>query len=81
LIHVAEVNDRHQRWVGAVVMIAVILVIGLQLFGGDDASNWELGALGLALLLIFGLPMWARRSGARPLAAERKGGKSASNTP
>ena len=81
LIHVAEVNDRRQRWVGAVVMVAVILVIGLQLFGGDDASNWELGALGLALLLIFGLPMWARRSGARPLAAERKGGKSASNTP
>ena len=31
-----------------------------------------MGAVGLALLVVFGLPVWARRRGARPLAAERK---------
>jgi hypothetical protein len=81
LIHVVEVNDRRQRWVGAVVTVVVILVVGLSFFGDDNPSNWELGALGLALLVIFGLPVSARRRGARPLDAERNGGKSASNTP
>lgn len=81
MIHVAEVKDRRQRWVSAVVTVVLILVMGLSFFGDDNPSNWELGALGLALLVIFGLPVWARRRGARALGAERKGGKSASNTP
>ena len=80
LIHVAEANDRRHRWVGLVVMVAVILVIGLRLLGDDNASNGAFAALALAMLVIFGLPMWARRKAARPLDAERKGGKSGSNT-
>ena len=72
LMKVAKANDQRQRWVGAVVTVVVVLMIGLKIFGGDNPSNWELGAVGLALLVAFGLPIWARRRGARPLAAERK---------
>lgn len=80
LMKVAKANDRAQRWVGAIVTAVIILMIGLNFIVGDnDPSNWELGALGLGLLLVFGLPVWARRRGARPLAAERKGGSSNSS--
>jgi hypothetical protein len=72
LMKVAKGNDQRQRWVGAVVTVVVVLMIGLKIFGGDNPSNWELGAVGLALLVVFGLPIWARRRGARPLAAERR---------
>lgn len=57
LMKVAKTNDQRQRWVGAVVTVVVILVVGLSFFGDDNPSNWELGALGLALLVIFGLPV------------------------
>lgn len=80
LIHVAEANDRRQRWVGALVMVAVIVVIGLRFLVGDNPSNWDFAAMAMAMLLIFGLPMWARRRAARPLGVEPKGGKSGSNT-
>jgi hypothetical protein len=69
---VAKANDQRQRWVGAVGMVGAALLIGLKIFGGDNPSNWELGAVGLALLVAFGLPIWARRRGARPLASEPK---------
>jgi hypothetical protein len=81
LMKVAKTNDQRQRWVTAIVMVAFILMIGLKFFGDDIPDNWVFGAVGLALLVVFGLPVWARRRSARPLAAERKGGKSASNTP
>lgn len=72
LMKVAKANDQRQRWVGAIVMVVFILLIGLRIFGDGISDNWAMGAVGLALLVAFGLPMWARRRGARPLAAERK---------
>ena len=72
LMKVAKANDQRQRWVGAVVMVVVALLIGLRIFGDGISDNWVMGAVGLALLVVFGLPVWARRRGARPLAAERK---------
>jgi hypothetical protein len=72
LLQVAKANDQRQRWVGAVGMGGAALLIGLKIFGGDNPSNWELGAVALGLLVVFGLPIWARRKGARPLAYDRK---------
>jgi len=72
LMKVAKANDQRQRWVGAVVMVVFALLVGLRIFGDGISDNWAMGAMGLALLVAFGLPIWARRRGARPLAAERK---------
>jgi hypothetical protein len=71
LMKVAEANDRRQRWVSAVVMGAFVLMIGLKFFGDGISDNWVFGAVGLVLLVVFGLPVWARRRGARPLDAEQ----------
>ena len=72
LMKVAKANNQRQRWVGAVGMVGAALLIALKIFGGDNLSDWELGAFGIAVVVVFGLPIWARRRGARPLAAERK---------
>lgn len=72
LMKVAKANDQRQRWVGAVGMVVFALLVGLRIFGDAISDNWAMGAVGLALLVAFGLPIWARRRGARPLAAERK---------
>jgi hypothetical protein len=71
----AEANDQRQRWVGAVVTAVVVLLIGLKVFGDDNPSNWELGAFGIALLVIFGLPVWARRRGAHPWVPSARAGR------
>jgi hypothetical protein len=72
LMKVAEANDQRQRWVGAVVMVVFALLVALRIFGDSISDNWAMGAVGLALMVAFGLPVWARRRGARPLASERK---------
>jgi hypothetical protein len=76
LMKVAKANDQRQRWVGAVVMVVFTLLfallVGLRIFGDGILDNWTVGAVGVALLVAFGLPIWARRRGARPLAYGRK---------
>lgn len=74
LVQVARAKDRNHRWIGTIVTVFATGLLGLRIFVGDrDPSNWDLGALGFALLVIFGLPAWARRRADRPLEARRKG--------
>lgn len=74
LLQVARANTRRLRWVTAILAVFAIGLAGLRIFVGDrNPSNWELGALGFALLVIFGLPAWAMRRADRPLETRRKG--------
>jgi hypothetical protein len=74
LVQVARANARQLRWSTAIMMALAIGLFGLKLSIGDrDPSNWELGALGVVLLVIFVLPDWAIRRANRPLEARRKG--------
>lgn len=61
-VTVAKANTRRDRWVGGVVLAVVVLLNGWRFMTGDGDPGWlGLGAVGLGLLLVFGLPSWARR--------------------